>query len=806
MAFIPSYWTVVVKNNDSTSDFTIEDLSIVITSDSTSTLTDQFSYDEICGSKDLKIAANNDFLVINDGTSDLSKTDGIKFIALQNVKDLEDNYYNQTYLDVELDLKIGGSTGAVTNAILIADGVSGKTLKAAINSTIDSDGQMAIGSLSAGAMLDITCRDSSVKGLSIEAASGQTANLFEINSNGGSGGDLLTLISSGYLGINNLIPSKHLDVNGDAQIIGDFQVGSSYWSKVGNTLWISGCGVPALAALNSTDVAFIDYTNDTLRTCRFDGTSWYTTGNTLLISGIGVPALAALNGTDVAFIDLTQDTLKTYRFDGTDWSQVGNGLVISGNVLPALAALNGTDVAFVDSSNRQLRTYRFDGTDWSQVGNGLGVGNIGLPALAALNGTDVAIIGSTMDILKTYRFDGTDWSQVGNGLFLYSTGTPTLTALDNTDVALIDSTQQTLKKYRFDGTNWSQVGLGLTISGTVVSALAALNGTDVAFIDSGNDLLTTYRFNSVTSFLASDGKVGIGTESLTSTANIRGYDGIDILNILSYSGNSVLKLKENGYLGVGELEPEYLVELTSTAPCITFHNSTEEDSNGGRESKLIFKGEQSGGEETTLAIIQAAHDGMFDNQKGFYSISTNRGTDGNNPTESVRIDSRGYVGINTTDADAMVDIICNNSAIPGLIVEAASSQTVDLLNINSNGGSGGDLLCFDKDGYLGLGITPAAQLHTTKGRIVGTTRITDSTATLDADDHVVFVNTDNNDVLILLPPGVEGTSYRIINCGSSGNDITVVGSGAETIWGDTDITLADGDIIDLVYNTIEDWW
>ncbi len=46
------------------------------------------------------------------------------------------------------------------------------------------------------------------------------------------------------------------------------------------------------------------------------------------------------------------------------------------------------------------------------------------------------------------------------------------------------------------------------------------------------------------------------------------------------------------------------------------HNRTHEDTEGGRESLITFKGEQSGGEISTLAQIQASHDGTADDQKG----------------------------------------------------------------------------------------------------------------------------------------------------------------------------------------------
>ena len=128
---------------------------------------------------------------------------------------------------------------------------------------------------------------------------------------------------------------------------------------VGSGLTITGTGLPALATLNATDVAFIDSVNESLRTYRWNGSTWALVGSGLTITGTGLPALAALNATDVAFIDDVNETLSTYRWNGSTWALVGSGLAIANVYSPALAALNATDVAFIDSGNYTLRTYRF---------------------------------------------------------------------------------------------------------------------------------------------------------------------------------------------------------------------------------------------------------------------------------------------------------------------------------------------------------------------------------------------------------------------------------------------------------------
>ncbi|MCK5608889.1 hypothetical protein KAR91_43855 [Candidatus Pacearchaeota archaeon] len=101
-------------------------------------------------------------------------------------------------------------------------------------------------------------------------------------------------------------------------------------------------------------------------------------------------------------------------------------------------------------------------------------------------------------------------------------------------------------------------------------------------------------------------------------------------------------------------------ELLGTTPYLTLHNITHEDSDGGRESRLNFKGEQgvTPFEETTLARIEASHDGAGADDKGKVVISTNNGTDGDTPTDHVAVDAAG----NTKIGDAGTANYANISA------------------------------------------------------------------------------------------------------------------------------------------------
>ena len=108
---------------------------------------------------------------------------------------------------------------------------------------------------------------------------------------------------------------------------------------------------------------------------------------------------------------------------------------------------------------------------------------------------------------------------------------------------------------------------------------------------------------------------------------------------ISTAGNQRLVVDASGQVGIGETTPGTLVEINSETPYVTLKNSTQEDSDGGRESKVIFEGEQSGGEITTLAQIDVSHDGAADDQKGKIILSTNDGADGAAPTAALTIGS-----------------------------------------------------------------------------------------------------------------------------------------------------------------------
>jgi len=94
---------------------------------------------------------------------------------------------------------------------------------------------------------------------------------------------------------------------------------------------------------------------------------------------------------------------------------------------------------------------------------------------------------------------------------------------------------------------------------------------------------------------------------------------------------------------------------------VSLKNETPEDTDGGRESKVTFKGLQSGEEESTLAEIQASHDGTSDDQKGDLIFKTNDGSDNAAPTEALKIDSNQRLSMTRGDTLTELSMDANRS-------------------------------------------------------------------------------------------------------------------------------------------------
>jgi hypothetical protein len=299
----------------------------------------------------------------------------------------------------------------------------------------------------------------------------------------------------------NFFKEAKANVQAECQVKFGFTDSSLYrssWAQVSLALPLS-MGTPALAALNGSDVAFVDFNAaPQIKTFRLTDGIWAQVGSSLSVaSAFTYSGLALLNETDMAQSDTGSDLLKTYRWDGFGWAQVGSGLAVPAfSQPPAITAITSAAIAFIDGTNLTLRTYEWSGSLWSQVGSGLLVSPFEIAALTALDSSNVAFSDNISGAIKTYQWSGSLWSQVGSQLIVATSGaSPVLSALNATDVAYANNQSDELRAYRWSGSLWSQVGSGLYL-GSIANdmAVAALNNTDVAFVDASSDTLRTYRF------------------------------------------------------------------------------------------------------------------------------------------------------------------------------------------------------------------------------------------------------------------------------------------------------------------------
>ena len=190
-----------------------------------------------------------------------------------------------------------------------------------------------------------------------------------------------------------------------------------------------------------------------------------------------------------------------------------------------------------------------------------------------------------------------------------------------------------------------------------------------------------------------------------------------------------------------------LVDQTLETPTFrtsaTLKNDTHEDTDGGRESTLIFKGEQSGGEISTLAEIEASHDGTSDDEKGDLIFRTNDGSDNDAPTERARFDSSGNFLVGATTTTNLIGGTGNDGVIltPNHIEAARDGGAPLFLNRTT---SDGDIADFRKNGTTVGTIGTSSNTEITLAGLDAGVGITDHAVVPTQGDGLLYRN--DNDV------------------------------------------------------------
>lgn len=98
-----------------------------------------------------------------------------------------------------------------------------------------------------------------------------------------------------------------------------------------------------------------------------------------------------------------------------------------------------------------------------------------------------------------------------------------------------------------------------------------------------------------------------------------------------------------------------------------------------------------------------------------------------------------------------------------------------------------------------------------KNNIIKTTTLvtfTDTPYTPLATDEEIFFDTDGGPIDCTLPPGIDGTNYRLVNIGSSDNDVTMIPALTNKLFGlAANEVIKDTEVILMTFEeTIESWY
>lgn len=164
--------------------------------------------------------------------------------------------------------------------------------------------------------------------------------------------------------------------------------------------------------------------------------------------------------------------------------------------------------------------------------------------------------------------------------------------------------------------------------------------------------------NSFSALRLTSGSSSPATAQISSIRTGTGQNDLAFQLETSNTAFEALRITSTGKVGIGTTSPGYKLELSGTDnnSYLSLENTTAADTDGSRYSRILFRGTQSGGEISSLAAINGAHDGTADDQKGLLTLRTNDGNDGESPTARMYIDSSGRVSIQGAATRAHLEV------------------------------------------------------------------------------------------------------------------------------------------------------
>ena len=142
----------------------------------------------------------------------------------------------------------------------------------------------------------------------------------------------------------------------------------------------------------------------------------------------------------------------------------------------------------------------------------------------------------------------------------------------------------------------------------------------------------------------------------------------NLQGLVDYQGNMIL----------GGTQPSSKLELSGTGaagnlPYLTLSNTTDEDTESGRETRVIFKG-NNGGTTQTLGYFDVSHSGTGNDTKGKMRFFINDGSNNNAEKETLVVKDTGDIGIGHQVAPLGRLHVANASSNCNIILSSGSSH------------------------------------------------------------------------------------------------------------------------------------
>ena len=131
-------------------------------------------------------------------------------------------------------------------------------------------------------------------------------------------------------------------------------------------------------------------------------------------------------------------------------------------------------------------------------------------------------------------------------------------------------------------------------------------------ISAGSSATGSNNVNGGDLVLASGGGDGTGTSSIQFKTKVANTD----------AAAERMRIHTNGNVGIGEAAPGTLLQLSGADAYLTLKNTTNENTDGAAETKIIFEDHAN----ASLGQIEVSHSGVSDDTKGKMILSTHNGS------------------------------------------------------------------------------------------------------------------------------------------------------------------------------------